>query len=668
MSPFNFLSRHADNATNNESLFIESLEPRMMLSSVQIFAAGQTGTETLELKINDVVEATFENVGGDVETRQFERLSFTTDRVLTADDIRVEFINDLYRASDGFDRNVIIDRIVVDGVTFQTESDYVYSTGVWRDGGVSDAGFLNTEELNINGSFFYSDVGGVAEPPTNTGTRLRIEAEGSTGDEQLEILVDGEVVKTFTVSTTQDSYFYTTRDDVSIEQIQLRFNNDLYDPAAGIDRNLIVEQIQVIDRDTGARDRFFTNSSSTFSTGTWRAGDGVVDGFGRGDTLHSDGYFQYGFATDSQNPTIDLSFGDDGFVAYPTFSGGSPVAVDSDGTIAALVETNSGFDVAFYDQAGATIGQVNIALFGRLQPRILSLDFATDGDVYVNANSTRTSQSLIYKISRDGQLNTAFNTTGRLLLPTNPTEITATLDGGFLAAGTENPGALLSSSSVTKYNADGTIDRSYGDNGSAVINVAGRSQGIELTSDGSAYVLFSDLTGSTRTVTKLNPDGQVDASFGSSGVASLPAVADDNQVVEVDSRDRVIIKSSFGDQSEITRLTATGQLDNSFGDSGTVSFDGRIGNIQIDSQDRILGSRSIVEGDGPVSEQIFTPILFRLSTNGNLDSSFAENGNFSFLSTGPNEINNQIIQHLSVGDDGAIYTSTNTGLRKFNLA
>ena len=58
-------------------LALEELEDRQMLSTVSIFAAGDTGTESIQLNINDVVVSTFENVGGDADTRQFQQFTFT---------------------------------------------------------------------------------------------------------------------------------------------------------------------------------------------------------------------------------------------------------------------------------------------------------------------------------------------------------------------------------------------------------------------------------------------------------------------------------------------------------------------------------------------------------------------------------------------------------------
>lgn len=69
------------------SLSLEALEDRMMLSSVEIFAAGATGEENLDLLVNGEVVQTFFNVGGDASTRQFERFTFETDQTVTPGNI-----------------------------------------------------------------------------------------------------------------------------------------------------------------------------------------------------------------------------------------------------------------------------------------------------------------------------------------------------------------------------------------------------------------------------------------------------------------------------------------------------------------------------------------------------------------------------------------------------
>ena len=54
--------------------------------------------------------------------RVFQQLTFETDQNISADQIRIEFTNDLFDAATGLDRNLFVDRIVIDGETFQTEA------------------------------------------------------------------------------------------------------------------------------------------------------------------------------------------------------------------------------------------------------------------------------------------------------------------------------------------------------------------------------------------------------------------------------------------------------------------------------------------------------------------------------------------------------------------
>ena len=83
------------------------------------------------------------------------------------------------------------------------------------------------------------------------------------------------------------SFFYNTDQDVDPGQIRIAFTNDVYDEAAGIDRNVRIDRI-VVDGET-----IETESAEVFSTGTWKSTDGIVPGFGRGDILHANGYFQF---------------------------------------------------------------------------------------------------------------------------------------------------------------------------------------------------------------------------------------------------------------------------------------------------------------------------------------------------------------------------------------
>ena len=656
-----------------DSLTVESLEDRMMLSTVQIFAAGTTGSESLELKINDVVAETFENIGGDAASRNFQQLAFTTDQQITASEIRLEFINDLYRPEDGFDRNIVIDRIVVDGNTYQTESPSTFSTGVWRDGGVSGPGFLETETLNINGSFFYSNDG-ISDPPTQQGTILRIEARGTTGEEQLQLRVDGEVVETFNVSEELDSYFYTTDQNVSVEQVQLEFTNDLYDPAAGVDRNLVVQQIQLVDRATLERQRFFTTSDSTFSTGTWRSEDGVVDGFGRGDTLHANGYFRFGLGQSaSQSLVIDPSYGDNGFAAFNSASFSSRMAVSRSGRMATIVSAGDVFqgtattDIRLFDADGNFINQTTIGGGGRQQPRIFSLEFGPDESIFVNLDLPRSSLAQIVKLTPEGDLDQAFGINGRVFLDrVFPASLSATSDGNVLSGGRSTNFGEVTPMVIRKYDAAGNVIQSFGNNGTTELFFGTAVIGIEATSDDGAYFVVNDGQTGSRTVTRLTAAGQPDPSFGVSGSVFLPPQElGGGRDILVDSKDRLVLTSLLpSGQIELLRLTSEGFVDTSFGDAGTVTLNSDFSGFQFDfdPQDRVIGYSNVTTDAG------VTAGIFRLDENGNLDLSFDDDGIFeTAFGLTQNDIN-QRITNVRVDGNGSIFARSVTGVRKYDLA
>jgi len=112
----------------NTQLSVENLEPRMMLSTVEIFAAGTSGFEQFELQINGAAVQTF-TAGSGIESRNFQSFVFETPETITAGDVSIEFLNDFFDPSTGFDSNLAIDAIVVDGTRFETEEP----NGCWWD-------------------------------------------------------------------------------------------------------------------------------------------------------------------------------------------------------------------------------------------------------------------------------------------------------------------------------------------------------------------------------------------------------------------------------------------------------------------------------------------------------------------------------------------------------
>ncbi len=307
---------------------MDGLEPRHMMAMVQVFAAGETHQETIQLLIDRVPVATWNNVGGNVLTNQFATYAHTTAGILTPDRVRVAFTNDLYDPVTGLDRNVRIDAIAIDGVRFETEAPNVYSTGTWRaeDGVVP--GFRQSEYLQSGGYFQYSL------------SLIEVRARGNQGGERGELRVNGALVSSFIATTSFASYTFLASETVTADEVQVFFTNDAYDSANGVDQNLIVDYITI----DGVR--FETEAPNVYSTGTWRVEDGVTPGYRQNETLHSNGYFAYGqvpgaFSLTVSSLSVNENQGQLSIVVFRTVGSDGPVQVDY--ATAAGTATNADF-------------------------------------------------------------------------------------------------------------------------------------------------------------------------------------------------------------------------------------------------------------------------------------------------------------------------------------
>ena len=127
---------------------------------IKIYAAGSTAAGAypemkLEIKnpgsgVWNIVK-TFKNVRGNIKKRTFQEFTYTHNTFVSPSDIRIRFTNDWYKPNVG-DRNLLIDRISVDGVTIQTERVSTYSEGSWSSTGCAP-GLKKSEWLHCNGFF-----------------------------------------------------------------------------------------------------------------------------------------------------------------------------------------------------------------------------------------------------------------------------------------------------------------------------------------------------------------------------------------------------------------------------------------------------------------------------------------------------------------------------------
>ena len=585
---------------------LEILEPRKMLSSVQIFAAGQTGTEQFQLLINDQIAATFFDVAGNHTERDFVRLEFETPETITGGDAKIRFINDEYRPDEGFDRNLFVSRIVVDGVSYETEHPSTFSSGYWADGGFTGPGFFQTETLNTNGTFTYSDEG------ASMGTRIEVDARGNTGDEIMQFLVDGIVVREFDVAATDDVYVYQSAEALAADQIRIAFTNDLFAPEIGIDRNLIVEQMRLVD--SAATTTYLADAPETFSTGTWLPEDGVAAGFGRGDTLHTNGYLLFDDANATELP--DTSFGDNGLAAFEQRGSDPMLAMSATGLIVSGSSTETGRDAGFseihvFDADGERVTSFGENGYLRLEfPNLDTLAVMDDGSVLIGNRYPQSLRSEVRKITATGDLDTTFGANGVMVFEAvlQPL-VAATSDGGFLlSARRAEPGTP---SVVEKYDALGNRDFSYGPNGQVVLPDGFVASHIEFLDWGAAV-----LSGGTK-IAQITPAGWLDQAFGNAGVTDTPFLI---RGLEIDSQNRIVVEGQpvpggVDSGPRLVRFTTEGAVDQGFQqDTLWSDVEGSVylGGFAVDASDRVVGS-FIVDRDLGGGVREYTRRLYRLT-------------------------------------------------------
>ena len=171
--------------------------------------------------------------------RSRQGLAFSTIRCLlsktaetiTTDDVRIVFLNDFFDPATGADSNLIVDAIAIDGNRFETETNNVFSTGTFLNADGIQPGFRNSEVLHANGFFQFSNGG---------GSDIDVRARGSEGGEQFNLILNGQVVDTFTTTTAFQTFNFDADYNVELSDVSIEFFGDQFNPAQGIDTNLDV--------------------------------------------------------------------------------------------------------------------------------------------------------------------------------------------------------------------------------------------------------------------------------------------------------------------------------------------------------------------------------------------------------------------------------------------
>ena len=268
-----------------------------------------------------------------------------------------------------------------------------------------------------------------------------------------------------------------------------------------------------------------------------------------------------------------------------------------------------------------------------------ALDIQADGKIVVGGTASGVGGGYNFYIVRfntDGSLDLNFGVDGQVVHEVSVAsdelaDITVQADGKIIAIGRTNGGADYDIV-VVRFNPDGSIDNTFSFDGEVITDVAGddRIEELYVHDNGKITALGRVSVGTQQVlVIRYNADGTLDNSFGSNGILLLSLVSGNvyPKGLAVTSAGEMIITAELSAGNSdvlLARLLADGTLDNSF------SLDGI---VQTDFGERETGYRTLVQPDSRIlvagySEDAIdrSMALFRYNWDGTLDNTFGVGG------------------------------------------
>jgi uncharacterized delta-60 repeat protein len=230
---------------------------------------------------------------------------------------------------------------------------------------------------------------------------------------------------------------------------------------------------------------------------------------------------------------------------------------------------------------------------------------------------------------------------------------------------------------VARYNADGSLDTSFGNLGTVTFGPASGFgvSAIAIQANSQIVLLGSDATGANFELIRLNTDGSVDASFGNGQVItsfSQPALG---LSLVIQPNGQIIAGGGAGNSAALARYNADGSPDSSFGTNGLVTFQ----NSSALALSLALQPNGQIVVGGISGAGIFFALNFlgvihnaqflvaRLNANGTLDNQFGSSG-VALLSIGAGAM----VSQIALQSNGAIVaggiSEQPSGILEFALA
>ncbi|GAA5082859.1 hypothetical protein GCM10023210_00690 [Chryseobacterium ginsengisoli] len=405
--------------------------------------------------------------------------------------------------------------------------------------------------------------------------------------------------------------------------------------------------------------------------------------------------FALGF---SQDGILDTTYGNSGFSVYNSGAYGQCIEIDANqkmviGTYG-TDNTFKFFRFSSSNQLDTTFGSSGSTSinFGGENAVLYDMKIAPDGKIvavgyWEDTGSVNRKDFIVVRLNADGTLDTTFNGTGKVTVAFGTNEDVAHTvaiqnDGKILVAGYAFTGSYKDIA-IARINIDGTLDSTFGTNGKVTTDLAGNNDDatcIAINIDGKFAVgSYTYGAGSSNNfadfgIAKYNSNGSLDTSFSTDGkhvVVIAPSYNDKPVAIAFQSNGKILmggsafLNTSSRDDFAVVRLNTNGTLDTSFNTTGI--FTTAIGTSDDTAYQMKLLSDGRILLAGTIASGSYNDIgLIRLTTNGNLDTTFGTNGK-----TQQGYGNLSVIKDIDILSNGKIMVcgsagSTNIFLARFN--
>lgn len=260
--------------------------------------------------------------------------------------------------------------------------------------------------------------------------------------------------------------------------------------------------------------------------------------------------------------------------------------------------------------------------------------------------------SCLYSFSQAGSLDTSFGTGGKIITSINNGSdkaygVALQSDGKIIVVGMTTNTSTGKDFVCIRYNTNGSVDTAFGNSGIVTNDLQTGSDdvaySVAIQSDGKIILAGYSDDGSNKNAAllRLNTDGSIDTSFGTSGKVFTDFItgkADEIKTVKIHSLTGNIIvggtssTTSTASQAVIARYTSTGLLDTSFNSTGKILLPNASGSgtYYYTIEDLAVKSNGKISAVGWINQQGLSWSAnhygCRLNSNGTLDTSFSTDG------------------------------------------